>query len=45
MVPFTFTKEEVEEAKEIFIGLIANNITLKVVDRILGNYEKLMPGT
>eukprot|EP00347_Sterkiella_histriomuscorum_P012439 403368569 len=45
MVPFTFTKEEVEEAKEIFIGLVAHFITLNVVKRLNDNYEKPMPGT
>ena len=39
LVPFTFSKEEVEEARAIFYGLIANNISKFTYQRLLDSYE------
>lgn len=39
MVPYVFTVEELNEAKEIYLGLIAHAFVLKNYERLIENYE------
>lgn len=44
LIPFTFSKEEVEEARAIFYGLIANNVSELTYKRLIDFYEMPNPG-
>ncbi|CDW87889.1 amidase family protein [Stylonychia lemnae] len=45
LVPFVFTVEELMEAKELYLGLIAHAFVLKNYKRMIENYERPLANT